>query len=74
MPRRRRLSGPSSPPLIWNFVTDPTRYLHFMNGIARWEATTEQDRGLGARDLAWTSVTGIDQHGRWRLRERAGGE
>ena len=45
-----------------------------MNGIARWEVTTEQDRGLGARDLAWTSVTGIDQYGRWRLRERAGGE
>ena len=22
------------------------------------------------RDLAWTSVTGIDQRGRWRLRER----
>jgi uncharacterized membrane protein len=21
-----------------------------------------------ARDLAWTSVTGVDQHGRWRLR------
>ena len=24
-----------------------------------------------ARDLAWTSVTGIDQRGRWRLRERS---
>jgi hypothetical protein len=25
------------------------------------------------RDLAWTSVTGVDQHGRWRLRPlRAG--
>jgi uncharacterized membrane protein len=24
------------------------------------------------RDLAWTSVTGIDQRGRWRLRELAG--
>ncbi len=23
-----------------------------------------------SRDLAWTSVTGIDQRGRWRLRER----
>ena len=80
--------------LIWDFVCDPTRYLHFMNGITRWEVTTEQDRGLGARyrtlmrvgsaevgglveiveceqprDLAWTSVTGIDQRGRWRLRD-----
>lgn len=25
------------------------------------------------RDLAWTSVTGIDQRGRWRLRQRPGG-
>ena len=82
--------------LIWAFVTDPTRYLHFMSGITRWEVTSEQDRGLGARyrtlmrvgsaevgglveivecdeprDLAWTSVTGIDQRGRWRLREIA---
>ena len=86
------------PQLVWEFVTDPTRYLHFMNGITRWEVTSEHDRGLGARyrtlmrvgsaqvgglveivecdeprDLAWTSVTGIDQRGRWRLRERANG-
>jgi uncharacterized membrane protein len=26
------------------------------------------------RELAWTSVTGIDQRGRWRLRERADGQ
>jgi len=25
------------------------------------------------RDLAWTSVTGVDQRGRWRLRERVPG-
>jgi len=25
------------------------------------------------RDLAWTSVTGVDQRGRWRLRERRDG-
>lgn len=25
-----------------------------------------------ARDLAWTSITGVDQHGRWRLRPRPG--
>ncbi len=86
------------PQLVWEFVTDPARYLHFMNGITRWEVTTEQDRGLGARyrtlmrvgsaevgglveivecdelrDLAWTSVTGIDQRGRWRLRDHPDG-
>ncbi len=86
------------PQLVWGFVTDPTRYLHFMNGITRWEVASEQVSGCGARyrtlmrvgsaevgglveiveheeprDLAWTSVTGIDQRGRWRLRERAGG-
>ncbi len=86
------------PELVWAFVTDPARYLHFMNGITRWEVASEQVHGFGARyrtlmrvgsaevgglveiveyeephDLAWTSVTGIDQRGRWRLRERAGG-
>lgn len=86
------------PALVWSFVTDPTRYLHFMNGITRWEIASEQERGCGARyrtlmrvgsaevgglieiveheeprDLAWTSITGIDQRGRWRLRERANG-
>jgi uncharacterized membrane protein len=25
------------------------------------------------RDMAWTSITGVDQRGRWRLRERPGG-
>jgi len=86
------------PEVVWGFVTDPTRYLHFMNGITRWEVATEQERGLGARyrmlmrvgsaevgglveiveyeeprDLAWTAVTGVDQRGRWRLRERGRG-
>jgi uncharacterized membrane protein len=86
------------PELVWEFVCDPTRYLHFMDAITRWEVTSEHERGLGARyrtlmrvgsaevgglveiveceaprDLAWTSVTGLDQRGRWRLRERAAG-
>ena len=82
------------PELVWTFVTDPTRTLHFMSGVTRWEvASPQRDRGLGARyrtlmrvgsaevcglietveyaepfDMAWTSVTGIDQRGRWRLR------
>jgi uncharacterized membrane protein len=82
------------PELVWAFVTDPTRTLHFMAGITRWEvASPGADRGLGARyrmlmrvgsaelgglietveyaepyDMAWTSVTGVDQRGRWRLR------
>jgi uncharacterized membrane protein len=89
----------SAPPeLVWEFVDDPTRYLHFMAGMTRWEVVGEQRVGIGARyrilmrvrsaevgglvevvewkearDLAWTSVTGIDQRGRWRLRERPEG-
>jgi uncharacterized membrane protein len=85
----------SAPPeAIWAFVDDPSRYLHFMAGITRWEVVSEQPTGLGARyrmlmhvgsaevgglvevvehspgrDLAWTSVVGVDQRGRWRLRE-----
>jgi uncharacterized membrane protein len=83
---------------IWAFVDDPSRYLHFMAGITRWEVAGEQASGLGARyrmlmhvgsaevgglvevvehdparDMAWVSVVGIDQRGRWRLREHRGG-
>jgi uncharacterized membrane protein len=86
----------SAPPeLVWDHVSDPRRYLHFMSGVTRWSVEGERDTGLGARyrmlirvgsaevgglievvefkdrrDLAWTSVTGIDQRGRWRIRER----
>jgi carbon monoxide dehydrogenase subunit G len=84
----------SAPPeAIWEVVTDPARYLHFMSGVTRWEVAGKRARGLGARyrtlmrvgsaevgglvevvewdepcDIAWNSVTGVDQRGRWRLR------
>ena len=79
---------------VWAYVSDPGRYLHFMQGITRWEVQGDQRIGLGSRyrmlmrvrsaeigglievveysepsDLAWVSVLGIDQRGRWRLRE-----
>jgi uncharacterized membrane protein len=82
---------------IWAFVDEPSRYLHFMSGITRWEVVGERPSGLGARyrmlmhvgsaeigglveivehdpcrDMAWVSVVGIDQRGRWRLRQRRG--
>ena len=88
----------ASPEQVWEFITDPERYLHFMSGVTRWECAGDQPRGLGARyrmlmrvrsaevggvvevteyeeprDMAWNSVTGIDQRGRWRVRERAAG-
>ncbi len=90
---RIQVSAPAD--AVWSFIADPSRYLHFMSGITRWEVESEDPTGLGARyrmlmrvrsaeigglveivewdepgDIAWTSVTGIDQRGRWRLRER----
>jgi uncharacterized membrane protein len=84
--------------LVWEYVSDPSRYLHFMSGITRWEVVGTKRTGLGARyrmllrvgsaevgglievveyardgDLAWTSITGVDQRGRWRLRPRSEG-
>ncbi len=80
--------------VVWEWVGDPQKYLHFMSGVTRWEVSGDQDRGCGARyrmlmrvgsaevgglvevvewvspgDMAWTSVTGLDQRGRWRLRD-----
>ena len=37
------------PALVWEYVTDPSRYLHFMSGVTRWSVEGEQERGLGAR-------------------------
>jgi uncharacterized membrane protein len=85
----------SAPPkLVWDYLADPSNYLHFMSGVTRWEVDGGQRSGLGARyrmlirvgsaevgglieivewneerDMAWSSVTGVDQRGRWRLRE-----
>lgn len=83
---------------VWEYVSDPERYLHFMSGVTRWEVVSDEPRGLGARyrmlfrvgsaevgglievieyvecrDVAWTSVTGLDQRGRWRVRQREAG-
>jgi uncharacterized membrane protein len=83
---------------VWEFIVDPSRYLHFMQGVTRWEVSSDFERGMGARyrmlmrvgsaevgglvevveydeprDLAWNSVTGVDQRGRWRLRDRGMG-
>jgi uncharacterized membrane protein len=84
--------------MIWDYITDPDNYLHFMSGVTRWEVDGEPRSGIGARyrmlmrvgsaevgglveivefaaqrDMAWSSVTGIDQRGRWRLRESGDG-
>jgi uncharacterized membrane protein len=85
----------SAPPkLVWDYLAEPSNYLHFMSGITRWEVAGEQRTGLCARyrmlirvgsaevgglieivewdehrDMAWSSVLGVDQRGRWRLRE-----
>jgi len=88
----------ATPEQVWEFITDPERYLHFMSGITRWEVCGEPAVGLGARyrmlmrvrsaevgglvevteydelrDMAWNSVTGVDQRGRWRVRRRGAG-
>jgi uncharacterized membrane protein len=89
----------SAPPeRVWEYLAEPSNYLHFMSGITRWEVDGEQRSGLGARyrmlirvgsaevgglieivewkeqrDMAWSSVTGVDQRGRWRLRQEPDG-
>ena len=81
------------PERVWETVCDPSRALHYMAGVTRWEVVGDTREGLGARyrmlmrvgsaeigglievvefvegrDLAWVSITGVDQRGRWRLR------
>ncbi|CAN5637032.1 hypothetical protein BH10ACT11_BH10ACT11_11530 [soil metagenome] len=79
---------------VWDYLSNPDNYLHFMSGVTRWEVEGEKRSGLGSRrrmlikvgsaelggliemvewteprDLAWTSISGVDQRGRLRLRE-----
>jgi len=95
---RESISVSAPRELVWEYLTEPGNYLHFMAGVTRWEVEGEQRTGLGARyrmlmrvgsvevgglievvefadaqDMAWSSVTGIDQRGRWRLRDAGEG-
>jgi uncharacterized membrane protein len=83
---------------VWDYVTEPSNYLEFMDGVTRWEVRSEHERGLGARyrmlmqvgsaqvgglieivewkppsDMAWSSIIGIDQRGRWKIRDTGDG-
>ncbi len=42
-------------------------------GSAEVGSLIEVVEAVEQRDMAWVSVTGLDQRGRWRLRERANG-
>lgn len=63
----------------WEVTGDPlhgvgARYRTLMRvGSAEVGGMIEVVEWQPDRDLAWTSVTGIDQRGRWRIRERDGG-
>ena len=84
---------------VWNYLSNPDNYLHFMSGVTRWEVEGKQREGLGSRrrmlikvgsaeiggliemvewneprDLAWTSISGVDQRGRLRLRKVGNGD
>jgi carbon monoxide dehydrogenase subunit G len=36
-------------PAVWEYVSDPQKYLEFMSGITRWEVVSDKDHGLGTR-------------------------
>jgi uncharacterized membrane protein len=63
----------------WELATDqPTglgaRYrMLFRVGSAEVGGLIEVVEWLPPSEMAWTSITGIDQRGRWRLREAPGG-
>lgn len=63
----------------WELASDQesglgARYRMLMRvGSAEVGSLVEIVEASEPRDLAWTSVTGIDQRARWRLRERRGG-
>jgi carbon monoxide dehydrogenase subunit G len=94
----QKIEVAAPPASVWAFVTDPSNYTEFVDGVTRWDVAGNRDRGLGARyrmliqvgsaemgglievvewkparNMAWSSVTGVDQRGRWMLREAGEG-
>lgn len=78
----------SDPEQALNFMSGVTRWevagehptglgaryrMLFRVGSAEVGGLIEIVEWLPPGELAWTSVTGLDQRGRWRLREAAGG-
>ena len=62
--------------LVWEYVTEPANYPVFIDGLTRWDIGAADVGGLieivewqPEGDMAWSSVTGVDQRGRWRLRD-----
>ena len=39
----------ATPEGVWEHVSDPSRYLHFLSGFTRWEVASDEPAGLGAR-------------------------
>jgi carbon monoxide dehydrogenase subunit G len=35
--------------VVWEWITDPARQLHYLGGVTRWEVVGERKRGVGAR-------------------------
>ena len=31
--------------VVWDWITDPTRQLHILSGVTRWEVCGDQQRG-----------------------------
>ena len=63
--------------LVWDYLADPTHYLHFMSGITRWEPASDRREGLGARyrmliRVGAAEVGGPDRVRRVAARDRHG--
>jgi carbon monoxide dehydrogenase subunit G len=39
----------AAPERVWAVVSDPAQALSFMSGVTRWEVTSPEPTGLGAR-------------------------
>ena len=42
-----RVAAP--PERVWDFISEPLNYEHFMAGITRWDVQGERRTGAGAR-------------------------
>lgn len=66
---RRSLVIDTSPPAVFDLVSDPDRYEEFQAGITRWEPRTKKKKGKGARFKVLMKVGSIEAGGVVRIIE-----
>lgn len=55
--------------IVWDYIVDPARHLHFMDGMTRWQLEGARHNGLGARFAMRMQIGSAELGGRIEIIE-----